>query len=47
VHISERFETLAAAVERMERTRLDRLQQLDFAAEGLALRFPKGPTGGA
>jgi hypothetical protein len=39
--ISERFEVLAAAVERMERTKLDRLQQLDFATEALALRFPK------
>ena len=43
LQISERFETLAAAVERMERTRLDRLQQLDFATEALALRFPKDP----
>jgi hypothetical protein len=43
--ISERFDLLAAAVDRMERTRLDRLQQLDFAAEAVALRFPKGPPG--
>jgi len=43
LRISERFETLAAAVHRMEHTPLDRLQQLDFAAEALALRFPKDP----
>jgi hypothetical protein len=43
LQISGRFEMLAAAVERMERTPLDRLQQLDFAAEALALRFPKDP----
>jgi hypothetical protein len=41
LQVSERFEILAAAVDRMERTPLDRLQQLDFAAEALALRFPK------
>jgi hypothetical protein len=41
LQISERFEVLAATVERMERTRLDRLQQLDFATEALTLRFPK------
>ena len=41
LRISERFDTLAASVERMERTPLDRLQQLDFAEQALALRFPK------
>jgi hypothetical protein len=45
LRISERFDTLAASVERMERTPLDRLQQLDFAAQALALRFPKAPQG--
>lgn len=45
LEISERFDLLAAAVERMEHTRLDRLQQLDFAAEAVALRFPKDPSG--
>ena len=45
LQISERFEVLAAAVDRMERTRLDRLQQLDFAAQALALRFPKDLPG--
>ena len=34
LQISERFEVLAAAVERMERTRLDQLERLDFAASG-------------
>lgn len=43
LEISERFEMLAASVERMEHTRLDRLEQLDFAAEAWALRFPKDP----
>jgi len=45
LEISGRFDALAAAVDRMERTRLDRLQQLDFAAEAVALRFPKDPPG--
>jgi hypothetical protein len=45
LQISERFELLAASVERMERTQLDRLQQLDFAAEALAMRFPKDLPG--
>jgi hypothetical protein len=41
LRISERFDALAASVDRIERTPLNRLQQLDFAAEALALRFPK------
>ena len=45
LQITERFEVLAAAVDSMERTRLDRLQQLDFAAQALALRFPKDLPG--
>jgi hypothetical protein len=45
LQISERFEALAASVQRMERTPLDRLQQLDFAQEALALRFPKDLQG--
>jgi len=45
LEISERFDVLAAAVDRMERTHLDRLQQLDFAAEAVALRFPKDAPG--
>lgn len=40
VRISDRFETLASAVERMERTPLDDRQRFDFAAQALALRFP-------
>jgi hypothetical protein len=31
--ITERFGAVAAAVDRMERTSLDRLQQLDFVTE--------------
>jgi hypothetical protein len=38
--ISERFEALAAAVERMERTRLAPEEQLEFARQALTLRFP-------
>jgi hypothetical protein len=45
LEISERFDLLAGAVDRMERTHLDRLQQLNFAAEAVALRFPKDPPG--
>ena len=45
LEISQRFELLANSVERMERTRLDRLAQLDFAAEAWALRFPKDAAG--
>jgi hypothetical protein len=45
LQISERFELLATYVERMERTQLDRLQQLDFAAEAFAMRFPKDLPG--
>ena len=45
IRISERFETLAVAVERMERTRLDAEQRLEFAREALALRFPKDAPG--
>jgi hypothetical protein len=43
--ISERFEALATAVERMERTVLDAGRRLEFAAQALALRFPKDPEG--
>ena len=43
--ISERFEALATAVERMERTMLDGGQRLEFAAQALALRFPKDLEG--
>jgi Domain of unknown function (DUF932) len=40
LEISERFGTLAASVERMEKTSLDQIQRLDFAAQALALRYP-------
>jgi hypothetical protein len=45
LRISERFGALAEAVDRMERTRLDEPQRLEFAREALALRFPKDPSG--
>ena len=38
---SERFETLASRVERMELRRLDRGEQIGFAGKALALRFPE------
>ncbi len=43
--ISERFEVLAAAVERMERTVLDAGERLEFAGQALAVRFPKDRQG--
>lgn len=45
LRISERFEQLASAVDRMERTTLDAGQRLDLAAEALVLRFPKDRPG--
>lgn len=36
---SERFAALASLVEHMERTRLDQLERIDFAAQAAALRF--------
>jgi hypothetical protein len=45
LRISERFDTLAVSVDRMERTVLDAGQRLEFAAQALALRFPKDHPG--
>lgn len=45
LRIGERFEQLAAAVERMERTTLDASQRLELAAQALALRFPNDAAG--
>jgi hypothetical protein len=45
LRISERFEQLAAAVERMERTMLDDSQRFELAAQALALRFPNDAVG--
>jgi hypothetical protein len=45
VRISERFDCLAGAVERMERTVLDSEQRLEFAREALAVRFPEVEPG--
>lgn len=45
LEMSERFGVLAAAVERMERTFLGVPEQLEFAAEALALRFPEDRGG--
>ena len=46
LEIGERFGALASSVERLERRQLDHLEQLDFAAQALALRFPGGAEGG-
>jgi Domain of unknown function (DUF932) len=40
LHVSEQFESLAAEVERMERRRMLKEEQLMFAEAALALRFP-------
>ena len=45
LEISERFSTLADAVDRMERTVLDPAERQDFAAQALALRFPNDRPG--
>lgn len=46
LQISERFARLATLVERLEHRRLDYLEQLDFASQALALRFPARPDHG-
>jgi Domain of unknown function (DUF932) len=46
LEIGERFGVLASAVERLEERQLDHLEQLDFAAQALALRFPGGAESG-
>jgi hypothetical protein len=46
LEISERFGDLASSVERLERRQLDHLEQLDFAAQALMLRFPGRPECG-
>jgi hypothetical protein len=40
LQLSERFESLAGQVERMEARRLSRDEQIRFAEQALALRFP-------
>ena len=45
LRISERFEHLAAAVDRMEHTVLDPEQRLEFARQALTLRFPQDAPG--
>ena len=46
LEISQRFGTLAASVERMERTRLEEDQRLGFAVDALALRYPDASRAG-
>lgn len=45
LELGERFEGLAASVERMERTVLDAGERLELAGQALALRFPKNVPG--
>jgi hypothetical protein len=44
--MTERFESLAAQIEHMERRRLPKDDQLNFAERALELRFPKGAPNG-
>ena len=44
--LSERFESLAAQVERMEQRRMFKDEQLQFAEAALALRFPESAARG-
>lgn len=46
LNVAERFESLAAMVERMEQRHLFKEEQLDFAERALALRFPEPATSG-
>lgn len=46
LEMSERFETLATEVERMERRVMGRGEQLEFATRALALRYPEPATRG-
>jgi len=46
LELAERFESLAAQVERMEQRRLFKDEQLAFAERALALRFPEGAQSG-
>src|SRR6202023_726559 len=46
LELAERFESLAAQVDRMEQRRLFKDEQLAFAERALALRFPEGAQSG-
>ena len=46
LEMSERFETLAAQVERMEHRVMAQGEQLEFAGQALALRYPDPATQG-
>jgi hypothetical protein len=46
LEVSERFESLAGQVERMEQRRLDPDEQLRFAERALSLRYPDPNVGG-
>jgi Domain of unknown function (DUF932) len=45
LEMTERFESLAAQIERMEQRRLPKDEQLYFAERALELRYPKGAAG--
>jgi hypothetical protein len=46
LQMTERFESLAAQIERMEQRRLLKDEQLKFAERALELRYPKGTVSG-
>ena len=46
LQMTERFESLAAQIEGMERRRLPKDEQLNFAERALKLRFPNGAESG-
>ena len=45
LEMSERFGVLGTMVERMEHTQLEEPERLEFAAQAIALRFPKDRSG--
>jgi hypothetical protein len=44
--MTERFESLAAQIERMEQRKLPKDEQVSFAERALELRYPKGTRSG-
>jgi Domain of unknown function (DUF932) len=46
LQMTERFESLAGQIERMEQRRLPKDQQVDFAGRALELRYPTGTQSG-
>ncbi len=46
LEMAERFDSLAACVERMEARKLNRIEQIEFAERALRLRFPDTEASG-